>query len=165
MKQTYPIDVEKLIYNILSKMKNNLSRQIGEDASYTLVIQVLLREHYSIPRLEDEISRIEDRLKEKELDYNKLDKEHKEFMKELLLKDNKPVFMGMSLQPGHQGPYSPPPPPSKPKEIIDLSKLKTTNDVKKDVKAEMKAVFNGDIRKPSEIAKLTKPKHLESKII
>lgn len=168
------ISINKSLFDILSKMKRNLTRQIDGEATYSLVIKILLREHYSIPHLEKQIDKLKNNLIQKDKDHKK---ELKKKDKDLKDKDEEIIkLLGDLLKARNNVPYiipngsisppPPPPPPSKPISIkkIDLSKIKTAADVKKKFKEEMTQVFDGTIRKPSEIISAVKPDHLNAEI-
>lgn len=163
MPDDISIKVNRLIFEVLSKMKDNLSRQIGDKATYKLVIQVLLKEHYSIPHLKKEIEDLK-----KDLKVNK--ETQADFMKELLLQKSKQQYAPAPPN-GYAQPQPPPPPLKIPKDpprriqSIDLSKIKTPNDIKKALLSESKQVFTGKVLKPSQIIAITKPKHFDTEII
>ena len=68
-----------------------------------------------------------------------------------------------------QNTFAPPPPPPKllitnkpQRQMIDF---KPSDDLKADLAKESKMVFDGQIRSPSEILQLCKPKHVESTVV
>lgn len=163
MPDEYTISVNSLTYKVLTKMRNNLTKQIGDKATYNLVLKVLLKEHYSLPGLKQEITK-----KEEEL--HKLKEKHSMFMEKLLLdKSKQPVVVNGNISSNSSLTPPPPPPSSKKKPLkkikqIDLSKLKTPNEVKQALQDESKQVFDGVMRKPSEILAMTSPKHKDATI-
>lgn len=159
----YTIEVSKLIYDVLTKMKENLTPQIGDKASYTLVLQILLREHYLLPKCKKKKKELQEEIKT-------IKNNHEQFMKKLLLeKTSHPVMAVPNYQvstPMMAPPLSPPPKPPKPlqKITVDISNIKTPQEIKAALAEESKQVFDGVVRKPSEILAMTKPKHASSEV-
>lgn len=160
MSDKYSFSVDKLLYSVLTKMKNNLGKQIGDKATYKLVIKILLKEHYSIPHLKKKIEELNQKLDKKE-------KEQSDFLKNLLMKKSEVTTVPYLTPHQYNAPpsHQPPPPPQPPhKKInIDLTKIVTPADVTASLKNESKQVFDGTIKKPSEIIAMTQPKHINSK--
>jgi len=59
----------------------------------------------------------------------------------------------------------PPNPPPTPPQLRLQYKPKDTGDVRQDYVNEVKQVFTGEVRKPSEILQLTQPKHKDAEVV
>ena len=101
---------------------------------------------------------------------SKLKGEH-DFLKEAHIASvSRPIMLGQSQAQyiPTQNNFPTPPPPSKmipqgqPRKMIEF---KPSEDLKADLVKESSMIFDGQIRSPSEILKLCKPKHEESIVV
>ncbi len=169
------ITVDASVHNALTLMKEELRDKIGGRITFNMVVRNLLNNDIELKNVRAELKRIK-----KESD------ETQEFIKQLLTKaistptqvvavpqPNNHGTHGMPPAPPPQSSYAPsqagpaPPPPPAPKPDLDVPEIEipeTDAEVKNAFNEERKAIFDGHIRRPSEILAATKPEHASQKV-
>lgn len=162
------ISIERGIYETLKKIRNEMSFKLGGRVTFNMVLQSLLNDHLDLMNTSSELKNIQN-------ETEKMQNYLKSVLKLALINTNQqPQYIPISGIQLYQNNTTPPPPspyPIKNQNDISLkynilSKYNppNTGDLKKDYVNEIKQIFNGVILKPSEVVKLTKPKHLDAKI-
>jgi predicted CopG family antitoxin len=160
------VSVSDAVYTFLQNFKLELGDKLGGKISFNMVIQALINDHIDLQNVKSELKQIK----------TEADKTQ-EYIRDLLK-------TALSAQPKYipinQGNSSPPPPPPTSAGIPTISSLKppikvlrkldvpspeslkTDAEVKQAFEKEKRMVFNGQIRKPSEILAMTCPNHSKS---
>lgn len=154
------ISVESHLYALLKQWKTEMKQKLGGNITFSMVVQSLVNDRTDLQNTKTELVAIQ---KEAE--------ETQTFIKQILLKSverSTAPTQTITYVPSI-APNLPPPPPSpqqilpntppKPQEKKSYQPPKETANLKKDYHDEVKAVFTGEILKPSEILQLTQPKH------
>jgi hypothetical protein len=171
----------------LKKLQDELTKKMGGKITYNMVIQSLIQEHIDLQNVKIELAEIQaeaDKTQEliKELlktaisnNQNLLSVGHpaQPQVQPLVVTYAHPAGMpGMypPMMPGYPGsmpvPPSPPPsgPPKAPPPRKEYMPPPNTANIKSDYQKEINAVLSGEIMKPSDILKITKPKHAEVEV-
>ncbi|MHA1819130.1 MAG: hypothetical protein ACTSU2_16400 [Promethearchaeota archaeon] len=162
------ITIDGNVYKTLSKIRNDMSKKLGGRITFNMVIQTLIHDRIDLENMKKEFEQLKQEMDETQ--------EYIKNMLELALQTPKTLpsviaatgyIPTANLSGNTQIPPSPPSPPKPPKAAIP-KKLNyvppKTGDLKRDYVVEIKQLFTGTILKPSEILKITKPKHMNSKI-
>lgn len=155
------ITVDSEIYLALKKMKDSMSDKLAGKTSFNMVIQALFQDHDDLINVRKEL---EDLKKETEETQNYI----RDMLKLALSAKNQaqiiasPQFLPSNFPIESLNP--PPPktlsPPKKPSNYIPPD----TGNLKKDYVAEITQLFTGEIIKPSDLIKITQPKHKDAEI-
>lgn len=152
------IMVDEETYEILNGKRNYL----GGTISFNMVVQSLLADTVKLDLANVKIDKIEEEMvKLRDETYIYMQK-----ILELSLENSQTVVATAMPQQTIPIPSSPPPPFKGPPKRMKKStyKPKMTGNTKKDFVNEMKQVFNGEYIKPSELLKITKPKHKDVEV-
>jgi len=161
-KESKSISIDPQVYKSLLKLRAGMSNKMAGKITFNMVIQSLLQDSFDLINMKSELLTLKSEMDETQ-DYLK------EMLK-LALEKPQPQYIPIAGAPQIiSGPIQPPPPPMAPQIAPPRAPPKAyiapdTGDLKKDYVAEISQVFNGEIRKPSEIAKITQPKHINAEI-
>ena len=161
-KASKSISIDPQVYKSLLKLRTGMSNKMAGKITFNMVIQSLLQDNTDLVNIKSELLALKSEMDETQ---NYL----KEMLK-LALEKPQPQYIPIAGAPQIiSGPIQPPPPPMAPQIAPPRAPPKAyiapdTGDLKKDYVAEISQVFNGEIRKPSEIAKITQPKHINAEI-
>ena len=174
MKKAITIDSNNMA--ILDHIKEEMVAKLGGNITYNMVIQRLIADHTDLENTRQELIEIQKEAEETQV-----------FLKELLLKaverPTMPTFVPMPSPVATTTiatPLPPPPPsnltsPNQPPSTLPTTRPPIaplppipkpyqpppqTKDLRKDYHNEICAVFTGQVLKPSEVLKLTQPKHI-----
>ena len=163
VRKSISIDLDA--YETLKKIKNEITNKLGGRITFNMVVQSLINDHNDLINIKSEIVEIRN-------EANKTNEYIKDMLKLALstsvatTNNNSGFIQSNNNTPMLKAPPTAPPvvsPPTKaPKKITYRSP--NSGNLKKDYINEIKQVFNGSFVKPSDILKITKPKHLDSVI-
>lgn len=183
--KTKAITVSDELNESLKKLQEELTKKMGGKITYNMVIQSLIQDHIDLQNVKVELAEIQaeaDKTQEliKELlktaitnNQNLLSVGHpaQAQVQPVVVTYAPPTGMpGMypPMMPGYPSgmPMPPNPPPSGPPKAPPAPRKEyvpppNTANIKSDYQKEINAVLSGDIVKPSDVLKLTKPKHAE----
>jgi hypothetical protein len=154
--QRKSITVDSDMYLALKKLKDSMSDLLGGKTTFNMVIQSLFHDHDDLINVKQELEYIK---KETEETQNYI----RDMLKlALSAKSQAQIIMPSNLQVDSLVP--PPPkvnvPPKKPSNYV----AQDTGNMKKDYINEITQLFTGEVIKPSDLIKITKPKHINSDI-
>ena len=180
-------------HNALVNIRDEMSQKMGGRITYSMVIQTLLNDRIDLQNVQKEMQQIKAEADQTQEFIKGLLEKAISNQNPVIAMPNQyqmPYYPpNGQMMGGMQPPNSnnlgypsmaqnrppPPPPPSmspppttvpppiKPPEI-NLEDIETDSEIKDAFNKEKKAIFDGNLRKPSEILAMTKPKHSEHQI-
>jgi hypothetical protein len=155
------ITVDNEIYLALKKMKDSMSDTLAGKTTFNMVVQSLFHDHDDLLNVKQELESLK---KETEETQNYI----RDMLKLALSAKSQTQFIGSpQFMPMNLTTESLIPPP--PKQLAPPKKTSNyiapdTGNLKKDYINEITQLFTGEVIKPSDLIKITKPKHIDSEI-
>ncbi len=150
------VSVDGQVYNAIKHMKETMSQKSHGRFTFNMVIQSLLHDHVDLQNLKSELNLIKKEMEDTQT--------YLKDMLKLALTNSKPQVQYIPISgQSFPTPSPPPAPPRGPPKKINY-KPPNTGNLMKDYVKEIKQLFKGDILRPSDVAGITKVKHINSKV-
>ncbi|WP_371806766.1 hypothetical protein [Candidatus Lokiarchaeum ossiferum] len=168
VRKTKPIYVDGEMFERISNLKLEIGQSLGIKGTANLVVQ-----HWRDHSQKYEDMKIENEKLQKELDTMQMYVQ--DLLKQSIYRGGMHLTSNQFVPSAPAYPTPPPPPPRPPSGTpvpppkiqpleIDPIDFAPSEDLKSDLAKESKLVFNGSIRRPSEILQLCCPDHKDGKI-
>lgn len=168
IRKTKPIYVDGEIFDRISNLKREIGQNLGIKGTANLVVQHWLDHSQKYEDMKTENEKLQEEL-------NTMQAYVQDLLKQSIYRGGMHLTSNQFVPSAPSYPTPPPPPPRPPTGPpahppicipldIDPIDFVPSEDLKSDLAKESKLVFNGNIRRPSEILQLCSPDHKDGKI-
>jgi hypothetical protein len=181
------ISVDFSIYNILNQFKEDMETRMGGSITFNMVIQSLINDRLDLDNTKSELIKIQKEAQETQLYIRQLLMKAIDRPKSVAIAPSPPPVQHSYLPPPPQYLSSPTqgspnqqlnslsnsppsllpqasPSPSATQPIKPYQPPRATKNVRNDLITEVKAVFTGEILKPSDVLKMAQPTHAKAEV-
>ncbi|MBD3350711.1 MAG: hypothetical protein GF364_04405 [Candidatus Lokiarchaeota archaeon] len=151
------IAVDGNVHKILKNLKNELSAELGGRITFNMVIKSLIQDSNDLQNVKSELKRLQQETMQTQ-DYIK------EMLKLALSSQGSTQIVAVPANGSSMLPPAPPKRLAPPKKRRTDYKPPNSGHLKKDFVNEINQLFVGESLKPSDILKITKPKHKDAEI-